>query len=331
MVRAELKTYLQVLKSRGKTSPHKEVEIDGEQIRVGGEKISEMFAFRTPVKTKGNGVYSLEVLDILAIDLEADIEAYRIRDLEGWRISVGKETGTLSVDKTLISTLAEATKYVSKDFFRPPFCRVHLTNRDVMATDGYTGYLKRIQDTSLEGNFSPTAISVLKRCFKYGGWRISLGEGVYHIYNEHFSIYGLETDFSATPPLRATLERMDLNADIKVSIPYKQIKALGGERIDLVGGGEKMPLGVCEKTTEVVCEETLGILLDGKPLPLKATITPVDFSYKEGSDITVLMPNVDNGHFLSFSAPLLKRFPLDKEGNINLLLKKCSKKIMMVV
>ena len=328
MKTAELKTYLQVLKSKVKTSPYKEVEISGTQIKVRGEKGNPDILFVLNCDTKGNGIYSPEALDMLLLDIEANIEAYRKGDVEGWRVVEYTTNNDLYVDKEIMARLDEASKYVSKDTFRPSLCRVHFKNGDIMATDGYRAYLDKVVSEKLNGNLSPSTIAILKKCFKYGDWHIAFGktpwsDNTLQVFNGYFTIWDKGTETSQTPELRSLLEARDLDTDVVIKIPYKQIASIDSKR-------EVLELDV-DENYRGEGEKMLTLTLGGLNLPLRATATPVSATHTKGATLRVIMPRIDKSHYLSISAPLLKGFPTDKEGNVYLQTKEMSKEILLVV
>lgn len=328
MNKTELKTYLQVLKSKVKTSPYKEVEITGTQIKVRGEKNNRDILFVLNCGTKGNGIYSPEALDMLLLDIEANIEAYRKGDAEGWQVAEYTTNNDLYVDKEVMARLDEASKYVSKDTFRPSLCRVHFKNGDIMATDGYRAYLDKVVSENLNGNLAPSTITIIKKCFKYGDWHIAFGttpwsDNTLQAFNGYFTIWDKGTETSQTPEMRTLLEERDLDTNVVIKIPYTQIKS-----IDSKGGVLELDIDDLYKGEG---EKMLTLTLGGLSLPLRATATPVSATYTKGATLRVLMPRVDRNHYLSISATLLKGFPTDKEGNVYLQMNEATKEILLVV
>lgn len=318
MKTAELKTYLQVLKSKVKTSPYKEVEISGTQIKVRGEKGNPDILFVLNCGTKGNGIYSPEALDMLLLDIEADIEAYRKGDVEEWQVAEYTTNNDLYVDKEIMARLDEASKYVSKDTFRPSLCRVHFKNGDIMATDGYRAYLDKVVSEKLNGNLSPSTIAIIKKCFKYGDWHIAFGstpwsDNTLQAFNGYFTIWDKGTETSQTPEMRTLLEERDLDTNVVVEFPYLALKALKPDK-----NATKVELSVDSLNPDLV-----EITLDGKVLPLRANFKRVEAKTRKNSTLRVLMPRADRGEqrLTAFDLALMNSFPTTKSGAVMLRFK----------
>lgn len=319
MKQTELKTYLSILASKVKTSPYKEVEITGKEIKVRGEKGNASILFVFACETRGNGIYSPEALNVLCLDLDADISAYYIRDAEGWCVDSLSIYDTWLVNKDLLGQLTEAVKYVSKDTFRPSLCRVHFTNGDIMATDGYRGYLHWTGETTTNGSLSPSTIAILKKCYKYGEWHIEFGktpfsDNTQKVSNEVFAVYDKGVELNTVPQMRKLFEDRDLDTDTEVDFPYQALKLL---RLDK--NESKVELDI-DPTGSF--GDPLQIFLEGRLLPLRAKYKRASRKYtKTQKDVKVLMPRSDGSRLICFDLDFLNCFPTDKAGNIKLTFK----------
>lgn len=328
---SELKVYLQILKSKVKTSPYKEVEISPTQIKVRGEKNNPdtLFILNLIDKVNGDGIYSPEALDLLLLDLHADISAYRKEDYSGWQVADFHVDDDMLFDKEAIACLSEAVGYVSKDTFRPALCRVHFKNGDIFSTDGYRAYVNPTGELHRQFNLSPSTVAIVKKCAKYGVWHCAIGhtkwsDNTNMMFNGALTIFEKGVDFATVPDMRKLIESKDMEADTVVKIPYDQIKAVGSKGTELVfdideqyrqgEGGEK----------------ALTMTLDGMLLPLRA-FTDKIASPSLKDTIRILMPRVAEGHYLSIDPTLLKAFPIGKDGSIRLAYKEGLKSILLVV
>ena len=322
MKSTELKSYLQTLNSKVKSSMYKEVEITGTQIKVRGEKGNADVLYILNCGTKGNGIYQPEALSMLMLDIEADIEAFRIRDVEGWQVADTTTYDDLHVSKETMETLTEAVKYVSKDNFRPALCRVHFQNGDIMATDGYRGFAKKTGLMSLNGNLSASTLAVLKKLYKYGIWHIAFqttphSDNTQTLFNGCFTVIEKGVDTSTVPKFRELLEERDLDTDISVSFPYKALKLIADKN---------------DKKVELEAEDDtlMKIYLEGKELPLRAKYQRVAKKFVKGKTIRLLMPRADGSKLVCLDLTLMNCFDTDKAGNVELRFKEASPSIIVL-
>lgn len=319
MKQTELKTYLSILASKVKTSPYKEVEITGKEIKVRGEKGNANILFVFTCETKGDGVYSPEALSLLCLDINADISAYRIRDAEGWQVAQFQVYDTWYLNKEWLNCLTEAVKYVSKDEFRQSLNRVHFTHGDIMATDGYRAYLHWTGQVSTNGSLTPSTIAIVKKCYKYGEWHIEFGktpfsDNTQRVYNEVFSVYDKGVELDTVPKMRQLFGERDLDTDTEVDFPYQALKLLRLNKNDSKVELNIDPLGNSG--------DPLQIILEGQVLPLRAKYKRVSRKYNKGQkDVKVLMPRSDGSCLICFDLDYLNCFPTDKAGNIKLTFK----------
>lgn len=333
---SELKVYLQILKSKVKTSPYKEVEISPTQIKVRGEKNNPdtLFILNLTDKVNGDGIYSPEALDLLMLDLNANISAYRKADYSGWQVADFHVDDDMLFDKEAIACLSEAVGYVSKDTFRPALCRVHFKNGDLFATDGYRAYVNPTGELHRQFNLSPSTVAIVKKCAKYGVWHCAIGhtkwsDNTNMVFNGAFAIFEKGVDFATVPDMRKLIESKDMEADTVVKIPYGQVK-------------EVLTSWNCKCATDLTFdideqyrqgesgEKALTMTLGGMLLPLRAFTDRIASPSLKGT-IRILMPRVAEGHYLSIDPQLLKAFPIGKDGSIRLAFKEGLKSILLVV
>ena len=333
MLSTEFKTYIQVLKSKVKTSPYKEVEISGTQIKVRGEKGNEDTLFVLNMASKGKGIYSPEALDLLLLDAEADLSACFIRDIEWWTVAEHKVDDNIHLSKEVLAKLVEASGYVSKDPFRPALCRVHFKNGDIFATDGYRACVLPTGELHKQFNLSPSTIAIVKKCAKYSDWNCAIGhtkwsDNTNMVFNGALTIVEKGVDFANVPDMGKLLESKDLEVDTVVKIPYKQVK-------------EVLTSWNCKGSTELTFdideqyrqgesgEKALTMTLGGMLLPLRAFTDR--FSPAPSKDTRILMPRVAKEHYLSIDPQLLKAFKTGTDGCIRLAYIEGLKSILLVV
>ena len=335
MDKTELKIYLQILKSKVKTSPYKEVEISEKQIKVRGEKNNPdtLFVLNLTEEIEANGIYTPEALDLLLLDPHADLSAYRKGDYMGWQVAGFHADDGMLLDKEKIALLTEASGYVSKDNFRPALCRVHFKNGDIMATDGYRMGIFPTGELHRQFNLFPSTVAIVKKCAKYGTWHCVIGhterhESVNTVFNGCFSVTEIGVDFDTVPDMRKLIESKDTEVDTVVKVPYKQIK-------DILTswkckGESELTFDIDEQYRQGESgEKALTMSLGGMLLPLRAFTDPI--SAPSLKEVRVLMPRVAKGHYLSIDPSLLKAFPMGKDGSIRLAFKDELKSILLVI
>ena len=323
MQQKELQTYISILKKFAKSSTEKVVEIENRFIKV--KTPTHLCVLGAPVPDADCGIYSLEALDILSLDLNADISAYKLREVEGWKIDDSwKLYETETITKGLLDKLNTTAKFVSKDELRPALQQVHIMNGDIFGTDGYRAYITKhsqdIEYTIPKASVHVSSINAVSKAFKFGEWLIAYGKDDYgdsrtEFNNGYLVIWDLGCDSSQVPEMRKLLqERQTLTTDAHFKFPYKQVK------------------GVANKDTEVTIGKDGSISINSRPLPLKVTFQKSSPLVDGTSDtIKVLMPLINKEDaYIRLDLSLMSAFTPDKEGNLDLHVEDNSRSIVIV-
>lgn len=300
--------YIEVLKGATKKSPYKTIDIGTGQIQTRSENTT--LIYRCDIA--GDGEYELDALDMLGMDMGADISSYRKGD-RNWGDPMLSNSLPGTLPKDLIKDLSKAAKFVSKDKFRPILNQIHLEGGEIWATDGYRASIDHNDSIKeITADLSIDHVAIMK---KIGGdWEIHAGEGFYQLTNGTLEIWQ-HADYGAFPRMRAVVGAERLGTDTKILLPYKAIK------------------GALEKHTQVNIQEDGTIIVNFRPLPVKATIEKEDHTYGENDSMLVLMPleGGDGQTITAVDADLLKHYPTDKNGNLAIRVKGKKPGILFVV
>ena len=303
----EFQTYLSTLKNVAKKSPYKEVEIEGGDIKVKTE--SQFYVLKADVKQQG--VFEIPALDMLAMDLNADLTPFQ-KSVEPLGISApeGVEIyDTALIDKLFMARLDQATKFVSKDEFRPALARVHIMDGDIFATDGYKASLDRITHLTWFANFSPTTIASVKRCFKYGTWHLHFGktagmDSISNFSNDILTIWDKGVNRDSVPKMREVISKGSAKrynlCDTTIYFPYEAIKRVADK------GRTKVEIGF---NGEITLENVL--------LPVKARVVEDKTVYGESDSMKIVMPRADSkDSLICLDFALLSAMKPNKEGTL---------------
>lgn len=300
--------YIEVLKGAAKKSPYKTIDIGAEQIQT----LSGNSTLIYHCDISGDGEYEMDALDMIGMDIAADISSYRKGD-RNWKVPTHQTTMSGTLPKDLVASLSKAAKFVSKDKFRPILNQIHLEGGEIWATDGYRASIDH--NDSIEGITADLDIDHVATMKKIGGdWEINAGEGFYQLTNGTLEIWQ-HADYGAFPRMRAVVGAERLGTDTKILLPYKAIK------------------GALEKHNQVNIQEDGTIIVNFRPLPVKATIEKEDHTYGENDSMLVLMPleGGDGQTITAVDADLLKHYPTDKNGNLAIRAKGKKPGILFVV
>lgn len=306
MLLKELQTYLATLKQVARKGEYKEVELGRGEIRVRTK--DQFLVLKADVKQEG--VYELPALDLLALDLNADISAFR-KSAEPLGVSEPEGVAiydTALVDKTMLARLDQASKYVSKDEFRPALTRVHFMDGDIFATDGYRAILDKITHQTWFANFSPTTIASVKKCFKYGVWHVHFGktegmDSISNFSNGTLTIWDKGVNRDSVPKMREVISKGNAKkynvCDTAIYFPYEAVKRVAEK------GRTKVEIGLDGE-----------IDLENVRLPLKARIAEDKEVYGENDSMKIVMPRADgkDDSLICFDLALLSAMKPNKEG-----------------
>ena len=303
---AETKAYIATLKKLAKSNKSLEF-LQGVGIRDG---IAEATDLTTMVKInlgiKGQAVYNTMALDIFAQTPDADLEPYKVADLEDWpELPDYVWTDPVDITPELDAAILEGRDYASSDQTRPALTAVWLRQGEVQATDGYKMYLSgpiKNLDKNDVLNLRAEVIDLYKKMRKYGTWTYQFAEnGTMRLTNGVAEIIANCID-ATFPDVRALAEKSSQFYQ-RIHLPIAQLRTI-----------------IDRKVTGIYVNRDGSIKLDQTPVPFTATIEEQPITLFPASPRRVVMPlvNHDNNVALAVNPVLLRQYKPDKSGYIEL-------------
>lgn len=306
MLKSELNAYLGVLKAIAKSN-HLDT-LKGIAVNDGNLEATNLditAVLKSDIKAE-TAIYNSQILDLLKAVPTADLAPYKAQPIEDWVEARPQEFGEeINLDTrhprgTLGEIIAHAFGFVSTDTTRPALMCVWSDKGEITATDGYRAYasgpLAELEDQTF--SLTTEVMKHLKKLIKYKGFKLRYGDQTIEIENEHFKLRAPLCSKSPAPV--RDLMNSNRKFGFKVVLPYKQLKPL-----------------FSKTTKELEIRQDGALILDNRPLPIKAEVKQTDDYEYDLDHCHALLCGLSNGG-TRMNPNLLSAYTTDKDGNLNI-------------
>lgn len=322
--KSALKAYMSVLRTIAKSNKKDRATLKGVAVREGRIEATnvKILAYMDFGGWATPGIYDLTTLDTLTLNLDADLTAYKARDINDWvvwpktehdwHIDLDTETQGGSLGEVLI----RAAKLASDDPYRPALTQVHIEWGEVMASDGYraitSGKVPGLEERSFPIN--NTLLNLFAKVAKYGSWRLSLEQYLATTYiklsNGVFTL--LEpVDFEGKFPDLRGLINAHLTTTRRITLSMPDLKTAMTK--------QNCMLRIRENGDLYLGELEYGRTSNFRPLPIRAEIEDLDHTFAETDYREIIMPMATSEcGLIDLNLHLLKTFDTRKDGTITL-------------
>lgn len=303
MKKTELKSYLGVLKTIAKSNRLDTLK----DIKISGGTLSatnlDIYADLN-LGVVGEAVYDSKILDLITIDLNSDLTAYKTHELIDFpdfmdeapkhQINLNQRWSRGTLGEILIHAL----DFVSTDTMRPALTGVWTQNGEIVATDGFRAYAsdKVIDDQIGEYGLPAPLLKLYKKVAKLGEWALTITDNTFVLTNGTLTIRSKQIA-GTFPKVRELMNGNRLYSH-EVVLPYAQLKSA---------------ISKSDKTLVIALDGTLT--LEGRPLPISAKVSAKDYEYDQDGYRALLCGLA--GDKIGVDATLLSAFRADN-GEITL-------------
>lgn len=304
MTKSELNAYLGILKAIAKSNrleTLKGIAIDGGTAEATN---LDLFA-QVSLGVAGYGIYNSSALDLIKVAPEADLAGYQVGEMRDWpEVRVGEMSPQIDLAAhNLTEIICHAADFISTDTMRPALTGVWAKNGEIAATNGYIAYTSgEFSELNLaEFSLPSFLLKHFKKVAKFGEWKLEFNADFVRLCNGHFTL--ISKQLAGTFPDVRNLANTNRDFAYRIDLPYAQIKTL-----------------ISKTDCRLRISKTGEIALENRPLPIRAEIAEVAYTYDEKSPRTLLCALADQGDqdLIAINGNLLKVFKTDKGGKIRI-------------